>query len=222
MVRYCDQCGNELKEHAIFCSNCGAKSDLPPEKTLEKQSTNNEKSTNEKVNDKEFVDDNTTMDGNTETNGVKIDKIINKTNENSVEGFDFNNINWDVVVKYSIVSTIVSLILGIILFSLFFGNSMMPYCFIIGLIISVLLFTAHLKNKTNAIVVGFVVGLLTYVLQSTVISMFFGVIVSSSFSMYFGNYSVGLILIGPICGYIGNVFLREKINFSVINQYLGE
>lgn len=33
------------------------------------------------------------MDGNTETNGVKIDNIINKTNENSVEGFDFNNIN---------------------------------------------------------------------------------------------------------------------------------
>ncbi len=99
---------------------------------------------------------------------------------------------------------------------------MILYSFIIGLIISVLLFTAHIKNKTNAIVVGLAVGLLTSILQSTVISMFFGVYMASIFSRFAGNYALSLIVIGPICGYIGNVFLRGKINFSIINQYLGE
>lgn len=218
MARYCDQCGAELKPKAIFCSQCGAKCDLPPEINVENQSTNDEEFTQEKVNDKEFVDENK----NTETVGAKIDNIINKTSENSGGGFDLNNIDWNVVIKYSIVSTIVSLILGIILFALFYGNPMVVYSFIIGLIVSVLLFTPHIKNKTNAIVVGLAVGLLTSVLQSTAISIFFGPYMASIFSMYAGNYTLSLIVIGPICGYIGNVFLREKINFQIINQYLGE
>ena len=218
MVRYCDQCGSELKEHAIFCSKCGAKSDLPPETNVEKESVN-EKVKDEINNVANAVEENA---NNTETIGAKIDNIISKTSENSNGGFDFNNIDWNVVIKYSIVSTIVSLLLGIILFSLFYGNQMMLYCFIIGLIISVLLFTAHIKDKTNAIVVGLAVGLFTCVLQSSVISMFFGVIISSSFSMYAGGYSLALVVIGPIFGYVGNVFLGDKINFPIINQYLGE
>ena len=229
MVRYCDQCGSELKEHGIFCSKCGAKCDLLPEtsvknETVEEQVNNkvndNAESVEDKVNDaSESVEE---VNENTETIGTKIDNIISKTSESSGGGFDFNNIDWNVVIKYSIVSTIVSLLLGIILFSLFFRNRMIPYSFIIALIISVLLFTAHIKNMTNAIVVGLVVGLITSFLQSTVISIFFGVIISSAFSMYAGSYTLGLIVIGPICGYIGNVFLRGKINFSIINQYLGE
>lgn len=225
MVRYCDQCGSELKEHAIFCSKCGAKSDLEPETNVENQSINNEESTREKVND--LTNDKTESVGdkvneNTETIGAKIDNIISKTSENSGGGFDLNNIDWNVVIKYSIVSTVVSLLLGIILFSLFYGNPMLLYSFMIGLIISVLLFTAHIKNKTNAVVVGLVVGLLTCILQSTTISIFFGVYMSSIFSMYAGGYSLALIVIGPICGYVGNVVLGDKINLSIINQYLGE
>ena len=103
---YCEKCGAELKPKAIFCSQCGTKCDLPPETNVENQSTNNEESAQEKVNDKEFVDENK----NTETVGAKIDNIINKTSENSGGGFDLNNIDWNVVIKYSIVSTIVSLI----------------------------------------------------------------------------------------------------------------
>ena len=95
------------------------------------------------------------------------------------------------------------------------------YSFIIGLIISVLLFTFHIKEKTNA-VVGLAVGLLTSFLQSTVLSMFYGAIISSLLSMYAGNNTIALIVIGPICRYIGSVYLRDKINFPIINQYLGE
>lgn len=218
VVRFCDQCGSELKEKAIFCSKCGAKSDLPPETNVKSESVN-EKLNDEVNNATKSVEENT---NNAETIGAKIDNMISKTSENNDEGFDFNNIDWNVVIKYSIAGTIVSLVLGIILFYLFFGNPMITYSFIIALIISVLLFTAHIKNKTNAIVVGIAVGLLTCVLQSSVISMFFGVIISSSFSMYAGGYSLALIVIGPICGYVGNVFLGDKINLSIINQYLGE
>lgn len=223
MVRYCDQCGKKLREHAVYCSFCGAKCDLAPEHSVQDEFT--QEKVNDAVNDKtEHVEDkvNDTVNENTETVGAKMDNKTNKTNENSGGGFDFSNINWNVVLKYSIVSAIVSLILGIILFSLFFGNKMILYSFIIALIISVLLFTAHIKNMTNAIVVGLAVGLLTSVLQSTIISMFFGVYMSSFYSVYAGNYTLALIVIGPICGYIGNVFLRDKFNFPIINQYLGE
>lgn len=225
MVRFCDQCGSELKENAIFCSKCGAKSDLPPETSVKNESSNNGESTQEKVND--LANDKTESVGdkvneNTETIGAKIDNMISKTSENSGGGFDLNNIDWNVVIKYSIVSTVVSLLLGIILFSLFYGNPMIVYSFMIGLIISVLLFTAHIKDKTNSVVVGLAVGLLTCILQSTTISIFFGVYMASIFSRYAGNYTLSLIVIGPICGYIGNVFFRGKINFSIINQYLGE
>ena len=136
--------------------------------------------------------------------------------------FDFNNIDWNIVIKYSIVGTILSLLLGVIFFSLFYGNGMALYGFIIALIISVLLFTSHIKDKTNAIVVGLAIGLLTSLLQSTVLSMFYGAIISSLLSMYGGNNTFAFIVIGPICGYIGSVYLRDKINFPVINQYLGE
>ena len=148
-------------------------------------------------------------------------KGVNNTNNVNVS-FDFNNIDWNIVIKYSIVGTILSLLLGVIFFSLFYGNGMALYSFIIGLIISVLLFTFHIKDKTNAVVVGLAVGLLTSFLQSTVLSMFYGAIISSLLSMYAGNNTIALIVIGPICGYIGSVYLRNKINFPIINQYLGE
>lgn len=170
MTWYCDQCGSPLKEHGVYCSKCGAKCDLPPEKNepVEEQ-------VNNAVNDNtEHINENVNETVNNTTN-----KWVNNTNNVNVS-FDFNNIDWNIVIKYSIVGTILSLLLGVIFFSLFYGNGMVLYSFIIGLIISVLL------------------------------------------SMYAGNNTIALIVIGPICGYIGSVYLRDKINFPIINQYLGE
>ena len=57
MVRYCGQCGTELKSDASFCSKCGAKSDLLPEKSVKNES--NDKKINETVNNNtELVKDN--------------------------------------------------------------------------------------------------------------------------------------------------------------------
>lgn len=101
--------------------------------------------------------------------------------------------------------------MGVIFFSLFCGNGMALYSFIIGLIISVLLFTSHIKDKTNAVVVGLSVGLLTSFLQSTVLSMFYGAIISSLLSMYAGNNTIALIVIGPICGILEVFTLEIKL-----------
>lgn len=105
MVRYCDQCGSELKEHAIFCSNCGSKSDLPPEKSVETQSSNNEESTLEKVND----NINETVNENAATVGEKIDNIISKTSKkiggeqsnkdkNTKTNFDISKLNLKIII----------------------------------------------------------------------------------------------------------------------------
>lgn len=76
MVRYCNQCGSELKEKAIFCSKCGAKSDLSL-KTNEKNESGNKK-VNDKVNgDSVSFEENT---NNTETIGSKKDNLINNKN----------------------------------------------------------------------------------------------------------------------------------------------
>lgn len=209
MTRFCDQCGAELKPKAMFCSKCGAKSDLPPEINVEN------KSGEEQVNN--------TVDNNTEQINKNVNETVNNATNNRVNNtntknanFDVNNIDWNVVLKYSIASTIVSTVIGFILFYLFYGTPIILYNLVIGSIISILLFTAHIEDKTNAIVTGFVVGLLLIAL------MIFQTFVFIPF-LFYGRLNTSYILfIGPICGYIGNVYLKDKINFPVINQYLGE
>lgn len=237
VVRFCDQCGSELKENAIFCSKCGAKSDLPPETSVKNESSNNGESTQEKVND--LANDKTESVGdkvneNTETIGTKIDKLIDNTNTgNNIGGFNLNDINWSLVLKYSIASAAMSLILGVILMYAFLGTvsmprlyntdvGLMPYSFYIPLIIVVSILSAHIKNKVNSIVMGAISGLITGIFQSTVISMVYGHDGVVFFSYFIGNQTLGLIIVGVIFAYVGNVYLSDKINFPIINQYLGE
>ena len=132
------------------------------------------------------------------------------------------------MLKYSVAGTIISLTLGIIFFSLywylpdvFILALLAPFSFIFAVILTVVILTAHIKDKTNAIVVGFIVGLLTGILQFTTISMIFR-IPEIGLSIIFGNPVLVLIIVGVIFGYVGNDYLRDKINFPVINQYLGE
>lgn len=218
MVRYCDQCGNELKAHAIFCPHCGAKSDLPPETTVKNESGENKLNNNaEKVENK------------TETIGTKIDNTISNTNaKNANSIFDINNVNWNTVIKYSVVGTIISLILGIIFFALFKNTAstppnfgLLPYSFILAVILAMTILAAHIKEKINAILVGGIVGLLTGILQFTIISIVF-VINGFALSIIFGDPILLLIVVGIVFAYVSNVYLKDKINIHIVNEYLGE
>ena len=226
MVRYCDQCGNKLKENAVFCSNCGTKCDLPPEKNVKDEST--QKKVNDTVkNNAEPIDEK--ANENTETIGMKIDNVISKGNKNSDGGFDLNNIDLNVVIKYSLVATILSLILGMIFVFITMPTAthisllsrslgLVPYSFYLALIIIVLIFSAHVKEGINAITIGAISGLLTGIFQSPFFIMFYGY----SWDLYFGNQTLFLLILGIISAYVGNVYLKDKVNLPIINQYLGE
>ena len=239
MTRFCDQCGAELKPKAMFCSKCGAKSDLPPEINVENKS--GEEQVNNMVNENvknEHVEEhvNNTINDNARQND-NVNETVNNTTNNRVNNtntkntnvnFDFNDIDLNVVLKYSAVGTVVSLILGLIFFALFINTSstppdygLTPYSFITAVILAVVILTAQIKDKINAIVVGGITGLLTGILQFTTISIFFR-IPEIGLSLIFGNPILVLIVVGIVFGYVGNVYLKDKINFPVINQYLGE
>ena len=206
MTRYCDQCGKKLKEHALFCSNCGAKCDLPPETSVEKKQT--EKKVENKVNETK-------------------DDVISKTNNANM--LDFNNLDLHVVAKYSLAATVLSLILGIVFVIITMNTAtrisllgsdlgMLPYSFYLALIIVVAIMSAHIKEGINVIVMGLVSGLLTGILQSPVFEIFYGF----SWNLYIGNQTLLLIILGIVFAYLGNIYFKEKINLPIINQYLGE
>lgn len=165
-----------------------------------------------------------------ETNIKK--KSIDLVNENMLGskntggGFNFNNMDLSVVLKYSIVGVVISLVLGIILFGLSLNTvnvpknelGFMPYAFILALILSVALIAPQIKDKITAIVSGLIIGLLTGVLQTTVIGICYGTRIQWFFSMYVSDQTFYFIILGIIIAYLSNAFLKDKINLSKIKS----
>ena len=169
-----------------------------------------------------------------ETNIKK--KSVDKVNENLVDskntgdGFNFNNIYLNVVLKYSIVGVVISLVLGIILFGLSLNTvdvpknelGFMPYAFILALILSVAVVAPHIEDKITAIISGLIIGLLTGVLQSPVIGVCYGTRIQWFFSMYVSDQTFYFIILGIITAYVSNAFLKDKINLLKIKSIFGK
>ena len=77
-------------------------------------------------------------------------------------------------------------------------------------------------DKTEAIIMGLFVGLLTGLLESSIVSMFMGRQFAFWFDTFIGNQALILIVIGVVIAYVGNVYLKDKIHLEIINNYLGE
>ena len=195
--KFCDQCGVEMDVSAKFCASCGAK-----------------------------VDD---VVSNDKTATVKVDKA---KNDSKNMGFDFSNLNFANILKFGVVGLIIALIIGIIFLNLTWGTistsiyytdtGLTWLSFIIGVIIAVGLLSAHMKDKTEAIIMGLFVGLLTGLLESSIVSMFMGRQFAFWFDTFIGNQALILIVIGVVIAYVGNVYLKDKIHLEIINNYLGE
>lgn len=197
---YCDQCGNEIKENALFCDQCGH--EVGTKKTIKED--------------------------------AKIDKNLNskETKSNNGNNFEFSNINFATVVKFSIVGIIIAFILGILFINLIWSIDFLSYysgaktgltrmSFIVGVILAVGLLAAHMKNMSESIIMGLIVGLLTGLFESTVISMFLNHFVIW-WGMYVGNQVIILLIAGVVTAFISNKYLKNKVHLNIINQYLGE
>ena len=140
------------------------------------------------------------------------------------------NFDLKVILKYSIVGIVLSLLLGTIFYYLFsftiykqveYAYNMFlgifPFSFCIGLIITLLILTPHIKNMYESIIVGFIIGLFTGLLQNTVIVSVYGGQQLMYFLEFVGNQTILLILLGVIFAYIGNAYLKGKINIPITN-----
>ena len=143
-----------------------------------------------------------------------------------------NIFNIKSIIKFSIPALITSLILGIILFYLalftsqetvfYLNTGLTVFSFIFAVIISVGLFSAHMKNTIDAVIMGIIVAILTSFLQSFIINLFMGRFMESWFNTNIGNQIILLVFAGVIMAYIGNTYLKEKIHWKIINKCCGE
>ena len=141
-------------------------------------------------------------------------------------------INLISIVKYVVVGLIFSLILGFICYCLtlftvnetlgFTGTGLTVFGFVVGFAISAGVLSAHMKNHASSLLMSLIIAVLTGFLVYYVIYLFMGPFKAAWFDEYIGNQAFLLIFVGIIISYIGNVYLKDKIHFEVINKYLGE
>jgi len=136
---------------------------------------------------------------------------------------------WDIV-KFTFIGLICSLLLGFLLYystqftiyqySLMVSTGLTVLAFPAAVMISVILLSAYMRAKNDALVMGLLVGVLTGLLQSGVITIFMGKLKSGWFDDYIGNQIFLLIILGIIAAYLGYAYLKPKIHQHNIEKLM--
>ena len=136
--------------------------------------------------------------------------------------------NWKSILKYSLLTSVFSLVLGIIFFSQLLNTTeitglhtivgyvvylgFMPYSFFISLAICSVLIVSNLEDINDALFVGFLSGLVVGLLEYPLLHFIYGEFGWMLFTNYIGDQTIFLIALGVIMAYIGNVYLKGKFN----------
>ena len=125
------------------------------------------------------------------------------------------------IVKFTIIGLIWSLLLGFLLYyatqftvyqySLMVSAGLTVVAFPAAVIISVIILSAYMKTRNDAMVMGLLVGVLTGLLQSEVITLFMGKMKGAWFNDYIGSQVFLLIILGIIAAYLGYSYLKQRI-----------
>ncbi len=125
------------------------------------------------------------------------------------------------IVKFTIIGLICSLLLGFLLYyatqftvyqySLMVSTGLTVVAFPAAVIISVIILSAYMKTRNDAMVMGLLVGVLTGLLQSEVITLFMGKMKGAWFNDYIGSQVFLLIILGIIAAYLGYSYLKPRI-----------
>jgi len=126
------------------------------------------------------------------------------------------------IVKFTIIGLICSLLLGFLLYyatqftvyqySLMVSTGLTVLAFPAAVIISVIILSAYMKTRNDAMVMGLLVGVLTGLLQSWVITLFMGKMKGAWFNDYIGSQVFLLIILGIIAAYLGYSYLKPRIH----------
>ena len=125
------------------------------------------------------------------------------------------------IVKFTIIGLICSLLLGFLLYyatqftvyqySLMVSTGLTVVAFPAAVIISVIILSAYMKTRNDAMVMGLLVGVLTGLLQSEVITLFMGKMKGAWFNDYIGSQVFLLVILGIIAAYLGYSYLKPRI-----------
>lgn len=125
------------------------------------------------------------------------------------------------IVKFTIIGLICSLLLGFLLYyatqftvyqySLMVSTGLTVVAFPAAVIISVIILSAYMKTRNDAMVMGLLVGVLTGLLQSWVITLFMGKMRGAWFNDYIGSQVFLLVILGIIAAYLGYSYLKPRI-----------
>ena len=195
-VPKCEGCGSEIPENVLFCPTCGAKVKQKPRAIngicpncgfeLEK--------------DIAFCPDC--------GSNVFTDEKTNAVIQSTISGNGFlDKINLNVIMVPTIISVIASIILSLIGLLIDFSW----FSFILAIIISVGFFAGTINNEANAVISGLITGLILGLLENPLVEFLYGAFVSGVYEGYFGGHLLILVLLGIICAYISNVFLKSNI-----------
>lgn len=204
----CEKCGNEVSESMEFCPSCG--SNL---KEKESGSKYCPKCGSELEEDSIFCIE----------CGMKIDSETSQPQKNvqNVNQSFTDKINFNKIIKPTIIAVIAAILLSIIGVILYVSWIQ----FIFALIIAVGFFTALMDNEANAMISGLIVGLILGILENPIIEFCWGTYVAIAYEWYFGGQILLLIIIGIIMGYVANVYLKDSVydftrkNFSRLLKY---
>ncbi|WP_405304594.1 zinc-ribbon domain-containing protein [Methanobrevibacter sp.] len=195
-VPKCEGCGSEIPENVLFCPTCGAKIE-------QKQPEINKECPNCGF----IVNQGTTFCPECGSNiftGEKTKEMIQSSD--SDKGF-VDKINLNTILKPTVITLIVSIILSSL--GLLIGFSWVS--FIIAIIISVGFFAGLVDNEANAIVMGAIVGLILGILENPLVEFWYGSFVAGLYEWFFGGQILLLIILGIICAYVSNVYLKKNI-----------
>ena len=187
----CEECGSELPNNLLFCPTCGAKvkQKQPPKKPVTCPNCGFR------------LDDETTFCPECGTN-------VETGAKNVIKNQSFTDkINLHSIVKPTIISLIVALVLSSI--GLLIGLSWIS--FIIAVILSVGFFAGIVDNEANATVMGLFVGLILGLLETPLVQFWYGRLVAGFYEWIFGGQILVLIILGIICAYVSNMYLKENI-----------
>lgn len=193
-VNKCEECGSEVPENVLFCPTCGAK-------VKQKQPKTTKACPNCGFN----LDDETTFCPECGTNVFTESK--SESRQTSPNQSFADKLNLNSILKPTIISLIVAIILSSI--GLLIGFSWVS--FIIAIILSVGFFAGLVDNEANALVMGLVVGLILGLLENPLVQFWYGAFAAGLYDWVFGGQIIVLIILGVICGYVSNIYLKENI-----------
>ena len=83
--------------------------------------------------------------------------------------------------------------------------------FILAVIIAVGFFAGLVDNEANATLMGLFVGLILGLLENPLVEFWYGWFAAGVYDWLFGGQIVVLVILGIVCAYISNMYLKENI-----------